>query len=81
MTCAKGESSPRMRRICATVLSKPPSVEICSPKYWTFSLNAKPPAIVAAKTMPSTGPSKYLRATRKIRSTPRPLADSSTMGA
>ena len=44
-------------------------------------MNAKPPATQAAYTMPSTGPSKYLRAAMKITSRPSPLADSSTSGA
>ena len=48
MTCAKGDNSPRMKKISATEPSNPPSCAIWMPKYWTFSLNANPPATVAA---------------------------------
>ena len=44
-------------------------------------MNAKPPAMVKANTTPSTGPSKCLRASSRISSRPRDLANSSTTGA
>jgi hypothetical protein len=81
IACAKGDMTPRRKKICARSLPGVLDSAMARPKYRMFSVKAKPPAIVKAKTTPSTGPSKCRRAISSSRSRPRDLANSSTTGA